>query len=214
MTNQSLFQEVEEDLERQKLEALWKRYGFWIILAAIGIVLSTASSTAYRSWKADHDMRLTADFLSSSRLLPDTSKNIEALEKFANENVKERHASLALLRAGALALRRDDKPKAIELFDKAAADTHADPAIKQLGALLSVQAQLDSGSPADLSARLQLLLGEDSAWRFSAREALAYLALRQNDAPKAKQILTDLSQDARAPRSIAARAADILRTLN
>ena len=214
MTNQNLFQEVEEDLERQKLEALWKKYGFWIIVAAIGVVLSTASSTAYRSWKADHDMRLTADFLSAARLLPDTTKNIAALQNFVNEHAKERHASLALLRAGALALRRDDKAKAVDFFDKAAADTHADPAIRQLGALLSIQAQLDSGSPADLSVRLQPLLNEDSAWRFSAREAQAYLALRQNDASKAKQILTDLSQDTRAPRSIASRAADVLRTLN
>ncbi len=214
MTNQNLFQEVEEDLERQKLEALWKKYGFWVVLAAVGVVLSTASSTAYRSWKADRDMRLTSAFLSAARPLPDTSKNIEALQTFANENTKEGHASLALLRAGALALRRDDRPKAIEFFDKVAEDAHADPAIQQLGVLLSVQAQLDSGAPADLSSRLQPLTGNGAAWRFSAREAQAYLALRQKDVSKARQLFTDLSQDAEAPRSIAARAADILHTLN
>jgi hypothetical protein len=214
MTNENLFQEVKEDLERQKLEALWKKYGFWIIIAAVGVVLSTASSTAYRSWKADHEARLTASYLSAARGLPDTAKNIEALQKFAGENAKEGHAAFALLRAGALALNRGDKMKAVEFFDKEASDTHANRAFSQLGALLSVQAQLDSGAPAELSSRLQPLLAADSAWRFSALELQAYLLLRQGDKPKAQRIFTDLSQDTRAPRSIAARATDILRTLN
>ncbi|MFA4994482.1 MAG: tetratricopeptide repeat protein [Bdellovibrionales bacterium] len=214
MTDPHLFQEVEEDLERQKLEALWKKYGFWIIVAALGIVLSTASSTAYRSWKASHDAKVTTAFLFASRLLPDTSKNIEALQKFAEENAKESHAALALLRAGSLALRHNDRSKAIEFFDKVAIDTQADPAVRQLGALLSVQAQLDTGASAELAARLQPLADEDSAWRFSAREMQGYVALRAGDRAQARKIFIPLSQDVRAPRSIAQRAADILRTLN
>jgi hypothetical protein len=50
MTEHNLFQEVQDDLERQKLEAMWKRYGGWLIAAALAIVLATAGSTAYRSW--------------------------------------------------------------------------------------------------------------------------------------------------------------------
>jgi hypothetical protein len=214
MTEQNLFQEVQEDLERQKLEALWKKYGFWIIVAALGLVVSTASSTAYRSWKANHDMRMTAALLSASLVLPDASKSAEALQKFAEEYPKEKHAALALLRVGALALGQDDKPKAIKFFDKVAGDVSADPAFRQLGALLSVQAQLDSGNPAELSVRLQPLAANESPWRFSAQEAQAYLALRAGDGARAKQIFTELSQDARTPQSIASRASDILRTLN
>jgi hypothetical protein len=214
MTEHNLFQEVQEDLERQKLEALWKKYGFWIIVAALGLVLSTASSTAYRSWRADHDARLTAELLSASRLLPDTSKNIDALQKFAEEYSKEGHASLALLRAGALALNRGDNSKAIQFFDKVAADVHADPAFRQLGDLLSVQAQMDSGNPAELSMRLQPLVVEGAPWQYSAQEAQAYLALRTGEKAKARQIFIDLSQDSRAPRSLSTRASDILRTLN
>jgi hypothetical protein len=214
MTEQNLFQEIQEDLDRQKLEALWKKYGFWIIVAALGLVLSTASSTAYQSWRAGHDMRLTSELLSASRLLPDASKNIEALQKFAEENKKEGHASWALLRAGALALNRGDIPGAIQFFDKVAADVHADPAFRQLGALLSVQAQMDDGKAAELSVRLQPLAAEGAPWQFSAQEAQAYLALRAGEKAKARQIFTDLSQDSRAPRSISARASDILRTLN
>jgi hypothetical protein len=214
MMEQNLFQEVQEDLERQKLEALWKKYGLWVIVAALGLVISTASSTAYRSWKADRDQRLTSALISAAHVLPDTSKNIELLQNFAEGNAGERLASLSLLRAGAVALDREDKTKAIHFFDEVAGNAKADPAFRQLGELLSVQAQLDTGDPAALFARLQPLTAEGAAWRFSALENQAYLALRKGDAAKAMQIFTDISQDTRAPPSIAVRASDILRSLN
>jgi hypothetical protein len=145
--------------------------------------------------------------------LPDTSKNIDLLQKFAEENAGENQTVLAFLRAGALALDHNDKPKAIQFFDEAADYAKATPAFRQLGALLSVQAQLDDGDPAKLSARLAPLTDEKAAWRFSALETEALLALRTGDKAKAKQIFIDLSQDIRVPQSMAARATDILRTL-
>jgi hypothetical protein len=214
MTENNLFQEVQEDLERQKLEALWKKYGFWVVVAALGIVVATASSTAYRSWHADHEQRLTAELLSASKSTADAATNIDSLQKFAADNAGSGQADLALLRAGALAADKDDKAAAVKAFDQVASDTKADPAFRQLGTLLSVRAQLDNGDPAALSARLQPLTAEDAAWRFSALEDQAYLALRAGDKDKAKQIFTDLSQDARVPEGIAARATDILRSLD
>lgn len=214
MTEHNLFEEVQADLERQKLEALWKQYGLWVIIVALGIVLATASSTAYRSWKTQRDQHLTAGLLAASKSDPDLGKSISALQKFADENPGTNHADIAWLHAGALAAEQGDKTKAAGFFDKAANDNTADPAFRQLGDLLSVQVQLDSGDPAALSARLQPLTEERAPWRYSALEEQAYLALRAGDKAKARQIFSDLSQDARAPQSIGARASDILRSLN
>jgi len=214
MTEHNLFDEVKEDLERQRLEALWKQYGLWVVILALGIVLATASSTAYHSWQANQNQKLTSELLAVSKTSADTSKNIEALQKFADSNAASNQAAFALLHAGALAADENDKAKAATLFDQVAADTKIDPAFRQLGDLLSVQAQLDSADPATLSARLQPLTEEHATWRYSALEAEGYLALKSGDKDKAKQIFTTLSQDARAPQSIGARASDILRSLN
>ena len=214
MTEHNLFQEVKEDLERQKLEALWKQYGAWVALLALGIVLATASSTIYRSWKTEHDQRLTTELLAAGKTDSEPAKNMAALLKFADENEQTGHAAFALLRAGALAADQNDKAKAVEFFDKVANDDKADPAFRQLGSLLSVEAQLDSGDVVALTLRLQPLTEERAPWRYSALEDQAYLALRAGDVAKARQIFTDLSQDARAPQKIAARATDILRSLN
>lgn len=214
MTEPNLFQEVKEDLERQRLEALWKKYGFWVIVAAVGIVVSTASSTVYRSWKSDREIRLTEAHLAAAKPSVAPMESIRSFEAFAAQNPASGQGILALLRAGALAIERDDRAKAIELFDAVAANAKADPALRQLGTLFSVQAQLDEADPAQLSARLQPLTGAGSAWSFSAREALGYLALRAGEKDKAKEIFSALSQDALAPQSLSARATDILRILN
>jgi hypothetical protein len=214
MTEHNLFDEVQADLERQKLEALWKKYGIWIAVAALGIVLATAGSTAYRSWRVDRDQKLTSGLLDVSKTDADVAKGIDGLQKFADQNAGTVHADMALIRAGMLAVDKGDKVKAAGFFDKVANDAKADPAFRQLGELLSVQVQMDSGDAAALTARLQPLTEEREPWRYSALEAQGYLALRTHDTAKARQIFAELSQDARAPQSIAARAADILRSLN
>lgn len=214
MTDNNLFQEVQEDLERQRLEALWKQYGLWVIIAALGLVLATGTSTAYRSWKAEHNQRITSSLLAVRKSTANPLADIESLRQFADANPGQGHAELALLQAGALAADQNDKTKAVQLFDRVASDAKAEPVFRQLGDLLSVRLQLDDGNPATLSARLQPLTVGSAAWRFSALEAQAYLALRLGDQAKAKTIFTDLSQNTLAPQNIAARASDVLRSLN
>ncbi len=213
MTERNIFDEAKEDYERQKMEALWKQYGLWVLIVALGIVLATASATAYRTWKNDHDQKVTSDFVAAAKPDADTAKSIDALQKFADANSGSNQAAFALLKAGALAADQNDKAKAVTLFDKVETDDKADMAFRQLGTLLSVEAQLDNGDVAVLQSRLQPLAEENATWHYSALQDEGYLALRANDTAKAKQIFTTLSQDARAPQSIAARAADILRSL-
>ncbi|MDD3370493.1 MAG: hypothetical protein PHE27_01575 [Alphaproteobacteria bacterium] len=214
MAEHNLFQEVQEDLERQKLEALWKKYGPWIVLVALGIVVSTASSSAYRAWRLDRSRKVTAELLVAGQGDMSSVTNTEAYRNFADVHKGESLGSLALLRAGSVALDQNNKAEAIGYFERLASDAKTDPAFRQLGTLLSVQAQLDDGDPETLSRRLDALTADNASWRYSALEAQAYLALRANDKARAEKILTSLSTDRRAPQSLSARAANALRTLN
>jgi len=214
MTERNLFDEVKEDLERQRMEALWKQYGLWVALFAFAVVLATAGSSFYRSWKLDHSQHTTSALLAASKLETDTTKTLDALQKFAETNPGTDEATLAQLHAGALAVDHNDTSKAIEIFDSVANNAKADPAFRQLGDLLSVQLQMDSGDAAVLSVRLDPLTAEHAPWRFSAMETQAYLELRKGDKAKAKQIFTDLSQEASVPQTIAVRASDMLHSLD
>jgi hypothetical protein len=214
MTHDNLFQEVEEDLERQKLEALWKRYGGLVIAGAVVVVLATGAFTTWHSWRTKQEQTATAGLIAIlNQAKPDPDKQIAALESFAQKNSRETQAVFAQLHAAAMAAKQGDTKKAVQLYDAVAADTKTDPAFRQFADLLSVQTQMDSGDPAALSLRLQPLTASDAAWRFTAMEYQGYLALRANDKNKARQIFTALSQDASAPRTLSMRAGDMLRLL-
>jgi hypothetical protein len=214
MTEHNLFDEVKEDLERQRLEALWKKYGIWVVLMALVAVLATAASTTYHSWQSEHNQKITTALLAAGKGEADPLKTVDNLQTFASENSGTKEASLALLHAGTSAADKGDKDKAIKIFDIVAHDDKADLAFRQLGDLLSVQLQMDSADPAVLIGRLQPLTEEHAPWRFSALETEGYLALRMGDKVKAKQIFTSLSQEASVPSTMASRASDILRSLN
>jgi len=215
MTDNPIFQEIDEDLERQKMEALWKRYGIWIIIAAVLLVAATGGYTFWQSWRAGEQQKQTSalmDVLSDKAAASD--KQITALQDIAAKDRGDVQGAMATLHAAALAAKDGDSKQAIALYDGMAGDDKIDSAFRQLADLLSVQAQMDDGDPVVLQKRLQPLLADNAPWRYTAMEDDAFLALRAGDKSRAKQIFTELAQDASAPQDINGRASDMLRFID
>ncbi|MDD5586479.1 MAG: tetratricopeptide repeat protein [Alphaproteobacteria bacterium] len=214
MTESSLFQEIDEDLQRQKLEAMWKRYGHYIIGAALAIVLATALFSGWRSWRTYSEQKATAGLLGLVEgKIADKAQQVDSLESFARVHAGASQAFLAHLQAASIALKDGKTDRAVAIYDAMANDMTVELPFRQLADLLSVQAQLDTGEPAALQARLQPL-ETDSPWRVTAKEFTALLALRAGDKEKAKTLYTELSKDASAPHSMIQRATDMARWLN
>jgi len=212
MTEHNFLEEIEEDFQRQKLEALWKRYGNLVIAGAGLIVLGTAIITAAHSWRAEGNQKATAGLITIINAPgSDQVKQIDQLEAFVQQNHGKAQAAFAQLHAASLAAQRGDKDQAVKFYDALASDSSADAAFRQLADLMAVQVQLDTGTPAVLEKRLQPLLAENAPWRFTAMEYSGYLALREGNKPKAKQIFTELAQNASAPKTLNERAVDMLR---
>jgi hypothetical protein len=209
MTESSLFQEIEEDLQRQKLEALWKRYGHYIIAGAAAIVLATALYSGWKSWRTYSEQKASDGLLALIEgKAPDKDKQIESLESFARAHPGISQAALAHLRAASIALKDGKTEKGIAIYDVMANDATVETFFRQLADLLSVQAQLDIGDPVALQARLQPLVA-DSPWRVSAKEYTALLALRVGDKEKARTLYMELSNDTNAPPSIIRRSKEM-----
>jgi len=213
MSEHNIFQEIDEDLQRQKLEALWKRYGGYALALAVLIVACTAGITAWRSWSTERDEKATAALieLKNPAAHDDAAKQVDELVMYAGANHGKTQATFAQLHAAGLAIKENNQDKAIQIYDGVASDTKDDPAFRQLATLLSVRTQLDSGDPVIMEKRLQPLMAHNAPWRLSAMEYAGYLALRENDKAKAREIFTELAQDPGAPTTLAARAADMLR---
>jgi hypothetical protein len=212
MTHDNLFQEVQEDLERQRLEKLWKRYGPLVIAAAVVIVVTTAGVTQWHEWQLKKEQKATAGLVSiMDQSKADPEQEIASLESFAQKSSEETQATFARLHAAALAAKGGKKDKALQLYDAVASDPKADPSFRQFADLMWVQTQLDSGDTAVLDKRLQPLTAPDAPWHFTATEYEGYVALRAGNKTKARQLFSGLAQDASAPRTLSDRAGDVLR---
>ena len=106
--------------------------------------------------------------------------------------------------------RSGDLPGALTLWNDVAADSAADPLLRDLASLMAAQRQLDGGDPAQLAARLQPLAQPGNPWAALAKEQLALLDLRQSKTEDAKAKLHALSINIGAPSGVRARAAALL----
>lgn len=215
MSQENLFREVDEDMERQKLEALWKRYGIFVIAGVMAAIIGTSANSYIQSSKIKTERKATGELiniLSDSKA--DQDKKITSLLAFTDDNKGKIQATLSAFHAAALASKNNSKDKAIKIYDSIAADAKADHGFRQLADLLSVEQQMDAGDVAQMQKRLEPLMAEKEPWRFAAMEISAHLAIRAGNKTKAKELFTNLSQDASVPKSLSERASDMLRLLS
>jgi hypothetical protein len=211
MSEHNIFHEIDEDLERQRLEALWKRYGGFVLAAALVAVIATGAITFWHSYRDSRDQAATAMLVQLENSTDgDTHKQVDALKAFADKNPGASQAAFAQFHAAKLAMSLGDKDKALQIYNDIAQNSAIDKAFRQLADLLAVRTQMDSADPAMLSQRLEPLTAEGAPYRFTAMEYQGYLALKVNDKVKARTLFTELAQNATVPHSLAQRATDMM----
>ncbi len=206
-----IFQEIDEDLRRDRLTQLWKRYGNYVIAAAALIVLGTVGIVGWREYSERRNLAQAQSFLQAMELAEsgDTAGAKAAFAKLAEEGAAG-YATLARLQEAALAAKSGDTAGALKLYDGIAADSRADQSFRDLAVILIAQHTIDTADPAQLTERLAPLTQQKNPWRHSALEMQALLAKRAGDAAKAKELYTKLADDLSAPQGLRARAAEML----
>jgi len=209
-----IFQEVDEELRRDKAAEYWTRYGRYIIAAAVFVIAATAGYIGWKEYRLQKQTALGERFAVALSLIQE-KKPADALEALGGlaESADIGYATLARFRAAAVKAGEGDRDGAVAIYDAIAKDGRVDPLYAKLADLYFVMGMLETGNPDELAKRLEPLLAADSPWRFSARELAALVALRKGDAAKARESYTVLADDPKTPPGARARAAEMLRAL-
>ena len=211
MTQPNIFQEIEQDLEHQRLEELWRKFGPYVLGFAAVLILATAGYTYFRNSNVARDQKATQALM---QLFDAKANEAEvtpvSLEDFAKQYSGKTQATFALLKAASLEAKAGHIDAAVGIYDAVANDSKNDKVFRQLAQLLSVDTQMDSADPAALQAKLQPLMASDAIWHAKAVEDSAFLALKIGDKDAARKGFTELAQDASIPHSMAQRAQDML----
>jgi len=200
-----IFNEVDEEVRREKLQQLWDRHKGLIIGAALLIVLGVGGWRGYQWWQAKQAAEAGGAFQTAMTLSAE-GKHAEAEAAFAK--VAEKRAAgyrdLARLQAASELAQRDPKAAA-EAYDAVAGDTRISDAMRDLAAVRAGFLLVDTASYDDMRRRLEPATGVDRPFRNSARELLALSALRGNDAATARKWFDQIITDAAAPAGLRQR---------
>jgi hypothetical protein len=222
--------EVDEDLRRERLEKLWRRYGTYAVMAAALVVLGTAANVGWQRYAANHRAERARQYEAALELVtkpdviaaaqapqsaappnPAVTEAAAALEKLAKST--DGYGVLARLHEAALKARIGDTAGAVAIYQKLADDTGVDRPFRDLALILLALQTADTADPAQLTQQLRPLTDAKNPWHYSALEITAILAKRAGDTEKAKQILSGLADDLDAPQALRIRATETLAAL-
>lgn len=205
-----IFNEVDEELRRERLEKLWKKYGSWLVAAAVAVVAVSGGTVMFRNWQEEQRVAQTAAIGEQVRALRNgpNADIAKAMTELASE-LDDGGQLLARLYAGGLQSRVGDKAQGAALYTAIMNDASIDSTWRDAARFLLASSQIDSGEPAALIATLEPLTQEGNAWRHLAREATALLAWRAGDTTKALALADALSKDEAAPQALKTRATEL-----
>jgi len=208
-----IFQEVDEEVRREKLQQLWERHSNLIVSLALLVVLAVGGWRGYEWWEAKKAAESGTQFETAIRLAED-GKQAEAQAAFAKiaQDGSSGYRILARFREAA-ELSKTDPAAAVNLYASLAADSSLDRTLRDLAAVRGGMILVDTAPLAELTAKLEPLTAADRPFRHTARELLALSAWRSGDTAAAKRWLDLIATDSETPAGIRARM-DVLMTLS
>lgn len=211
-----IFQEVEEDLQRERAEKLWRKYGKIVIGVAVLIVVLVAGREAWLNYERTTRLAEGARFSAALALTEggtaDPAAALAALEAVASDS-SSGYEILARLRAAALRAEQGDLDGARADYRALAERGDIPATYRDLARLLEVMIGFDTAALSEVDARLAPLRSPENPWRYTATELTALAKIKAGDGAAAATLLQSLADDPAAPGGVRARASELLQAV-
>jgi hypothetical protein len=208
-----IFQEVEEDVRRERYEQLWKKYGNYLIAAAAVLVLAVAGYQAWKTYDLSQRQKISERYREASQAaesgnLVKAETDFGALAKDAPTG----YATLSKLHLAGALIGQNKRDQAVSLLRELT--TSSNPLVANAARLRLAWIMADASPKTEITQILQPLTPADSPWRFAAGEVLAYMDLKAGARAQAITEYQKLAQEPDASPSLRQRAAGIAEYLS
>lgn len=213
MSDDNIFREVDEDLRREQMAALWDKYGVYVLGVAALIIVVVAGYNIY-TWRMETRAAETGEaFHEASRLIGE-NKTVEASAALAKllKSSGDGYRALANLEMAALDVKAGRKAEAIELYDKVSRGA-PDPILRDFAKIQATSLLLDEAGADEIRKRVGGLNTDKNPWRHSAQELLGLAAFRSGEKAESEKIFSQILGDPSAPAEIRRRAEVMLALL-
>lgn len=200
-----IFDEVEENVRRDRLQEFGKKYGVLLIAAAVALVAGVGGVGLYRTWHQGESKDASQEFVTLQEL---AASDPEAAEPKLAAFAKSAHGgykALAEMERASVLQSQGDLPGAILAFENAA-KLSSDPAVKQSALLRAAYIAAESEPFEALETRVKPLIEKASAFGYLARELLAIEAFEAGKTERARTEFDYLATALDAPDGVRERA--------
>lgn len=213
-TGETFLREVDENLRRDQLRSMARKYGpLWI--AAALLLLAAAGGWLYWQNKQKSDAATESEKLAqvytdiNSGRLATVPQRLDALAKDGTDAVR----ASALFTRAAVAIEQNDRPLAIAKYRAVADDKGLPAPYRDLGLIRATTLEFDGLKPDQVIARMEPLAKSGKPWFGSAGELTAMAMIKQGKKLEAGRLFAAIAADHQVPDSIRARAVQIAGTL-
>lgn len=194
-----IFNEIDEDIRREQLSRLWRRFGPLLILLAVLIVVGVGGWRYWEYSKAKEAAAAGERYVAAMALAQDgkPAEAEAALKAIANDG-PQGYRVLARFRA-ASELARTDPAGGLAGFEAIAQDGSVSALLRDMARVRAAFLLVDTGSQSDVASRVEVLAAPGNAWRHAARELMALAAWKAGDVADTRRWAQDLIGDIEAP---------------
>jgi hypothetical protein len=205
VSDSAAFQEVDDAVRQDDLKLWWKRWGTWVVAAAVLLVVAVAGFVWWRQHDADQRAQASAAY--SQALAKVGQDNVAARAELAKqaESAPEPYRSLAALAAAQLLDKPADQVAALE-----AAAARLPTELSDLASVIAGFRSADAGKLDETVNKLGALAQGDRPFRSSVQELQALAAVRKGDIKRAKELWNILLKDPATPQGAQQRAQAML----
>ena len=203
----SFINEVSEEVRKDRLYAMFKRYGP-IAAGVIVLIVGGAAWNEYRKAQAETAAQNAGDAILAA-FEGDASERAAALAEISAGDNAARGAILALMQSEA-ALANDDRGEAIAVLEALAANTAAPGPYRDLATLKSVILGTGTTDPDDRIARLNALALGGGSFRLMASEQIALAEIEKGNDEAALTRLREITADAETSQDLRRRASQLI----
>ena len=199
MSDEIVFREVDEALRRDRMHSAWRRYGPYVIGAAVGIVLIVAANEGWTWWQNTNAARSSDEFYAA--LDAEKGGDLVAAQKALATVIAQgsgQYPVLAQFKQAGLLARQGDKDKALAAYDSLATGTGSQR-LKEMALLLAANILVDKGDVAGVKQRVEGLMAPDNPLRNSARETLGLAQYKAGDLNAARDSFEAVINDPLTP---------------
>ncbi|KTF70536.1 tetratricopeptide repeat protein [Sphingomonas sp. HT-1] len=214
-TDEAFLREVDEEYRRDQLMRVGRRYGLWIVIGVVLVLIALAGWLYY-----DHSRRTAAEargeeYDAALQLVVENQPGQAgpALEKLAQGD--DGYAAMARFTQANLLFAQGNKAAAAAKFASVVNDAKLGQPYRDLALVRQTQAEFDSLQPQAVIQRLGTFSNPDSPWFGTAGEMVAAAYVKSGKRAEAAKLYRQISEAGdRVPASIRERTAEVAKTLS